>query len=390
MKMLELAEVAELPESIAAKLESKARDTSQVALMPPFLRAYLEAPPDGVTPGLLVAGGPTRAVSAFARFDVHVDCLAPMGIQHLAAAIRRLWPGFLRARMLLFGLPAGLGGFDAIVLDEVDGRTLVATRAALIDRSLELLEREHATGVIWKELDAGMLPEWEPLLTAGGFLRAASVPTVIQELTAPSVDSYEAMLRSNYRHQLHTNLKRAHDAGLAIALAQPLGPWVERWYPLFLQVLEHSETRLETLTLGFFRALARDPRYVINVATLDGRLVGGAICTVEGDTLHFLYVGMSYASAPGCDLYFNLLYSVLRLALERGCTMLHWGQTSLDAKGRFGGVAQPLWFFIKFRRAWVGWLVRALSGLLFPQRTQTRRHVLRPTRTDAGASGAAR
>ena len=101
------------------------------------------------------------------------------------------------------------------------------------------------------------------------------------------------------------------------------------------------------------------------------------MCRADHGTLHFLYVGMDYAGARDCDLYFNLLYSVLRLALDRGCTTIHWGQTSLNAKGRFGGVAQPLWFFLRFRRPVLQRLLSQAGPRLFPERRQTARHVLR-------------
>jgi hypothetical protein len=152
---------------------------------------------------------------------------------------------------------------------------------------------------------------------------------------------------------------------------------VAEWYPLFEAVLDRSATRLETLGLQFFTRLAADPRYVLNTAERGGTLVGGALCTIEGRVLHFLYVGMDYACARDCDLYFNLLYSVLRLAIERGCSEIHWGQTSLDAKGRFGGDAQPLWFYLRFRRSAFQRVMRSAGRLMFPAREQTHRRVLK-------------
>jgi hypothetical protein len=374
---LEVRELEAVPRYVEKTLASSVRLVDHIALEPGFLKAYFESPPKGAKPGLLIVNhrddSAALGIAAFARFDLHVDCLAPMSVQRLAGVVRRIWPGFLQARVLMFGLPDGLGGFDAVVLD---GAESIRVRDTLIRESLELLEREHAAAVIWKELDDRGLATWGPLLEEHGFVRGASVPTVTQELAFASVDDYVAALRSSYRRQLRANLRRAARAGLEVKLAQPFAAHVDAWYPLFANVLDHSATRLETLRPGFFRALARDARYVLNVALLDEKLVGGALCTVDRGTLTFLFVGMDYGAARRCDLYFNLLYSVLTLAVERGCHSVHWGQTSLDAKGRFGGVADPLWFFFKFRRRWMDRLARSFGGLLFPQRHQTRRNVV--------------
>jgi hypothetical protein len=376
---VQVTELDTLPDTLAARLEGAERQADHVAMAPSFLRAYLARPPEGVKPGLLVAetaDGSTLGVAAFARFDIHIDCLAPMKVQRVAALIRRYVPRFLHTRVVLFGLPDGLGGFDTVVLGHGDAAARNAVRHALLDRSELIAAREGATGLIWKELDQALLADWNTLLDARAFIREPSVPTVVQQLTFAGVGDYEAKLRSNYRHQLRANVEHAARVGLTIELAQPFAPHVRGWYPLFFQVLEHSETRLETLGRHFFEELARDRRYVLNTAVLDGQLVGGALCIIDRGTLYFLFIGMDYAAARGCDLYFNLLYSVLRLGIESGCHTIHWGQTSLDAKGRFGGIAQPLWFFLKFRSRWLGRFVRMSSGLFFPPRPQTQRHVL--------------
>jgi SAM-dependent methyltransferase len=385
---IRVVELDHIPEGVLACVASPSRTPDRVVLAPGFLRAYFAAPPPGVKPGLLLASrtdGTPAGISVFARFGVHLDCLAPMPVQRVAATVRRWWPKFLEMRVLMFGIPAGVGTFDTLLLTRGDSEAGRCTREALVRASLALMKREHATGAIWKELDRELLAEWQPLLDARGFVCEPSVPTVAQVVEVSTLADYEAKLRARYRRQLRANVERASASGLEIRLAQPFAAWAERWHPLFLQVLAHSSTRLETLGAEFFRELARDPMYVLNTAVLDGRLVGGALCTIDRGKLHFLYIGMDYSAARDCDLYFNLLHSVLRLAIERGCREIHWGQTSLDAKGRFGGAAHPLWFFFKFRHAWLNRALRSIGPILFPERRQTERRVLRSTEPPAAA-----
>lgn len=349
-------------------------------LAPGFLRAYLEGPPSGVVPALLVVrdrDGEVLALSALARFQVDLDCLAPPWVQGLARGVRGLWAGFFRLDLLMFGMPAGLATQDTWIAPGLDSWKRELVREGLVESSLDLLREEGATALVWKEFTDSEREEWDPALTPA-LAAHPSVPSVKQDLGEVGVETLEdfrSRLRSGYRRQLERNLARGREGGLEIGLAQPFAPEVGEWEPLFQQVLARSETRLEELGRPFFEALARDPGYVLNTARIDGELVGGALCRAEGEDLVFLYVGMDYERAREVDLYFNLLHSVLALALERGCTRIHWGQTSLDAKGRFGGVARPYWFYLRFRNPLADRLVRALAPLLFPEREQRPRRV---------------
>lgn len=324
---------------------------------------------------VLTLDGRPALLAPYSLATVYLDCLAPAWVQAMAARVRALFPGFLRIRVLFFGPPTSLGCLDVLDLGNGDPET---ARVAVILRSLQLLEDRRATALVWKETDPETDPWWRRFL-AGRLARYPSVPTMKQELAATSMEEYEASLRSGYRRQLRQGRARAHRAGLEVALGQDLAAHLEDWHPLFRNVVERSETRLETLAPGFFAALARDPSFVLNTVHREGRLVGGALCRAYGDTLVFLYVGMDYAAAGDSDLYFVLLESVLRLAFREGCRRISWGQTSLDAKARFGAECVPLWFYVRFRHSWADGLVRRLAPLLFPEREALSRRVFRST-----------
>ncbi len=367
------------PLLVSAPLESLAA-WPQPFWDPGYLAAYVAHPPEGVRPAFLrVAdgGGSTLGLAAFARFRVALDCLAPLPVQRFASRVRRAWPAFLGLDVLMLGPPAGLGGLELLVKPGLDAARRAALRAALARHLLALLDRERASAAVVKELSPAEDEEW-----AGAFGDAfhshPSVPLVVQDLgLLASLDDYRAALRSGYRRQLLASLSAADAAGLELRLDRPPADTVSAWYPLFLQVLDRSATRLETLPAGFFTALSSDPGYRMNEAWLDGKLAGGALWRRSGDTLVFLYVGMDYAVARDCDVYFNLLHSILASAFATGARRIVWGQTSLEAKGRFGGLASPLRFRLRLRSPLADRAVRALGSLFFPERPQTARRVFR-------------
>lgn len=387
--MSRLEELDRLPPDLPPATLARWLSPRQVSLDPGFVAAYLAAPPEGVEPRLLVArdeAGTIRAVLPLARFTVALDCLAPPWVQAAAGRVRALVPGFLRVRLLMFGWPAGLGTLD-LAVPVGDAPAALAEAAGLAGRhGLELLARERATALVLKEFgpaDRAAAAALAPLAPA-----YPSVPVVVQDLAVGDDDAYLASLRAGYRRQLLAHRAAARKAGLALVLDRDPGPWIPAWYPLFRAVLARSETRLETLPEGFFAALASDPRCRMNLALEGDALVGGALCLVDGPTLHFLFVGFDYAVNETARVYFNLLDSVLGLAFAKGCRHVRWGQTSLDAKGRFGGRAEPLAFHLRFRNRLLDALVRLAAPLLFPERPQLPRQVFKndpaPGRSPSG------
>jgi predicted RND superfamily exporter protein len=379
-------EVTQVPQvlSVLAELEGDfdSGNADQPVLLPGFIAAYLCAPPPGTEPAFWVVRDPSGRVlgmTGFARFRVFLDCLAPVWVQKLASWVRSFWPGFFRLDLLMFGQPAGLATSDTRLARGLTEADAGAVRRLLVERSLDILEGEGRSALVWKEFCDADRPDWDPVLLPE-LESYPSVPSVKQDLASlhlSSVEEFRRRLRSGYRRQLDHNLERGRSGGLVMELAQPFAPEVAAWVPLFEAVLERSETRLEELGEEFFRELARDPSYLLNTARVEGQLVGGALCQVVGEDLLFLYVGMDYSCNRELDLYFNLLHSVMALALERGCRRIHWGQTSQDAKGRFGGVAVPYRFYLRFRNPVLDWVVRRVGRLLFPERKQARRRVFK-------------
>ena len=61
----------------------------------------------------------------------------------------------------------------------------------------------------------------------------------------------------------------------------------------------------------------------------------------------FLLVGLDYSKNKEYDTYFNIVYRIISLAIEKKCKVLEMGQTSYYLKGRCGGYCEEMYFFIK-------------------------------------------
>ncbi len=353
----------------------------RVSLKPFFLEAFMGGGLQGIESRFLEARsgqGKLLALSAFSRIRLALDCIAPEPVQRVAAAIRRLWPSFLELELLMAGIPASMADQETLLAPDLTAEEESAARSALVDESLRLLDQEHRAACIWKEFDPLQLQRWSTPLESRDFLFFPSLPVSRQQVTWSDAAGYAASLRSGYRRQLFRSLDLAAKKGLELEMDLEAMPYMGEFHPLYLQVLHRSETRVETLTEEFFRALSRDSRVRYIRATYQGKAVGGALCyLVPGKVLTFLYVGMDYRVLRDLDLYFNLLHATVDSAGRHGVKEIRWGQTSADAKGRMGATLTPLAFGIRFRSRLLHGLVRRTGQWLFPARKSIPRRVFR-------------
>jgi hypothetical protein len=107
----------------------------------------------------------------------------------------------------------------------------------------------------------------------------------------------------------------------------------------------------------------------------DRRLIGWVAAAWNGDTLIDLFHGIDYTALPETRLYTNQLAAVIRLAIERGAKAVSLGQSTLEAKARFGAEPAPLWVALRHRSPVVRAMLRSGRRALFPEPVSPRHRV---------------
>jgi predicted N-acyltransferase len=136
-------------------------------------------------------------------------------------------------------------------------------------------------------------------------------------------------------------------------------------------VMERAEVKLETLNQPFFENLYANMKDDIKVLAMvkSKEVLGAAILTISEKTMTFLLVGLDYSRRDQYEVYFNLVYGIISLAIERGSTRLDLGQTSYWLKQRIGGVCIPEYVYIKANRWYAHYGLKTLRSVIFPEMT---------------------
>ena len=311
------------------------------------------------------------AIACLARFDLELLNLRgwlKMGV----AAARRVWPMFLKNRVLFVGLPLPCASSHLRFAARADKEMALE---ALDRRVQELAREENADYVVYKEFEGTAAGNME-LLEKRGYLRG-TLP-VLHKLAGRfrNFGEYLGAIKARYRNQITRSRKKFSAAGLRAVhvtdgqeIRRRFTPEVHR---LYAAVHAKSKTKLEFLPLEFFRELPDAlPEQVAVMFVEDmnagGRVVGFTLAMRANGTHYNVYSGVDYEMNQRAHIYFNLFYHDLDYAFSIGATEVHLGETSDGFKSRLGTETVPMYCYVKARNPLMQAIVKRLARQLFPE-----------------------
>lgn len=339
---------------------------------------------------LFFSGEELVATAVLSAFTVSLDLFVGGGTARVIRHMRRWAPNFLKLRILMCGLPVSLGQHNLVIRDR---RRMPEVDAALVKEMSDLC-REHRIGYICVKEFRESEVELVRGLEAHGFFIANSIPYVSMKICWDSFEDYLARLRHGYRRPIKLALKKLGQTRPVISRSgsasensdQPrlvLGGSevcpAEGFFKLYMQVMERAAVKLETLNLSFFRNLYANMRGDWDVLALckGNEILGAALLTTADRAMTFALVGLDYGKRDQYDSYFNLVYGIIQLAIQRQCRELNLGQTSYWLKQRIGGLCEPEFFYLKANNRLTHFCLRNMRALLFPKTKLQKLHVFR-------------
>ncbi len=319
--------------------------------------------------GYLVAGNGADVMAVQPYFIIDQDLTAGTGGQakNVIAAIRKVWPRFMRARTLMVGCAAGEG--------HLDGSDMVqAATAALLAGSLRRIARElNCVMIVLKEFPAKYRGPLAAMRQAG-FTRVPSMPMTTLGIDFKNFDEYvDKTLSPRTRGKVRRKLRAAERAKPAITMSvvEDVSDIVDEIYPLYLGVYERSPLQFEKLTKEFLCEIAkRMPDKARFFVWRQGeKIIAFGLCTVNGDTICHEYVGFDYSVAFELNLYYRVFRDVIEWAIANGCKRFYSGSLNYDPKWHLRQSLYPIDLYVRHTSGPVNAVFRKLLPLLEPTRS---------------------
>ena len=268
---------------------------------------------------------------------------SPRAVRRVVGVARRIFPSFLRLKLLMSGCAAGEGHLSPAI-------SVNPAHLRLLDTALRKAARENgARMIVWKDFPAGYRKAFETLKTSSEISPVAHVPSMPATRLALDFASFDDYLARHLSHAMRKNLRRKFRAlddapPLVMSVTRDLGDEVDAALALYEQVRARSPLQFERLTKSFLQQLsARMPERVrYFLWHQEGRLVAFSLCLVHDGAVHDEYLGLDYRVALDLHLYFVTFRDILTWALAQGLTAYHSTPLNYGPKRHLGFALTPL------------------------------------------------
>lgn len=306
------------------------------------------------------SAGQALAMASFYSVTTDLAIFAPPWLRALLARVRRLFPGFLKVRMLECGTPLNINPPLVCAGPDCDA----AIVAALDRLLLEEARRQRAFINVVRDFQppaAGLLAAFEAL----GYCAVDSLPNTHLEVTWDSVDAYRAAMKSYYRSKLDRHLRRNREQGVHHRMVGDFGDLAETLCRQWLVVHNQAdEYQREVLTPDFYRGFAALPDGCTHALLFHRgeQLVGHALLLLDGELLRWMYFGRERAGND--SLYIYVGHAVIEAAIQLGAARIELGVTTYAVKRDLGARLNPVRMALKSRHRVVNPFIRHLYPVL--------------------------
>ncbi len=314
--------------------------------------------------------GQPHGVQPFFFVDQDLAATAPRWLRAALRTVRRLFPRWLRLKMLMVGCPAGEGHLGGAV--SADRRSLALMREAMV----KVARAHQAALVVWKDFPAHYRTPLDSLHcapeAAACYVRIPSMPATRLALDYASFDDYMARRLS---HAMRKNLRRkfkvlAKSAPLEMEVTSDLGAHADEALALYLQTYARSPLQFEKLTKEFLVRLGAEmpERVRFFLWRQNGRLVAFSLCLMHDGVLYDEYLGLDYSVALDLHLYFVTFRDIFSWALAQGLKTYCSTPLNYDPKLHLGFALAPLDLYVAHPSPVLNALFRRILPLIQPTR----------------------
>jgi len=321
---------------------------------------------DGFTYGYFAIESDGAVCAIQPYFIVDQDLLDGVSghVKKLIAGIRRFWPRFMRAHMLMVGCAAGEGHLDG------DATSQCAT-AELFAQMLPRLARELGCAmVVLKEFPAECRPALQCLRQAG-FTRIPSMPMTTLAIDYENFDDYlSKAISPRTRAKLRRKLRVANRAqpGITVTVVSDVTTVIDKIYPLYEKVFERSSLKFEKLTKDFLCQIGRriPDKARFFIWRQDKHIIAFGLCMVQADGIWSEYVGFDYAVAYALNLYYRVFHDMVDWAIGKGYKRFYSTSLNYDPKWHLRQSLYPIDLYVRHTSRPINALLKRLLPLLEP------------------------
>lgn len=213
-------------------------------------------------------------------------------------------------------------------------------------------------------------------LEAKGFVEFVIQPNMVLELPFRDFDDYLSAMSTKYRTRAKRAFKKL-DGVVRRELGLPeIQRELPRMYDLYREIANNAGFNMVDLNEQYLPALKRDmpEQFRLFGYYLNDQLVAFYTTIQNGAELEAHFLGYDKALNHDYQLYLNILYDIIRIALESESKAVVFARTALEIKSSVGAVPHELFCYLRHQNQLVNKFTGTILDYLKPVEEWLPRH----------------
>jgi predicted N-acyltransferase len=322
------------------------------------------------------------ALVALFSMPVYLDMLSSGAIRHISEKVRKIYKNFLVTHPLFVGSPPSISNNTIIISESVNKSEVLGVIVEAVEK---IAVENHLQIIAYKEFEDEDCVYMDKLSNQYNYIKVNSLPTNKLSIKWDSFDEYMKSLKTPYRQSINANFRKLNSGDIKAEVITEFGEVFNDYhFGLYEAVMGKAEFQLEKLTAEYFKRIADVPDNEACMVSLkrDDLVLGYFLVSNSGkNSISAMFAGINYEYSRQFDIYFNLFYEVIKLAIERKKDIIEFGQNSYHFKSRIGCLQYPLYIYIRHRNKFWQCLIKKLAPILFPKTELKDKNVFKPERS---------
>lgn len=300
------------------------------------------------------------ALASFYTLTTDIAIFSSGWVKDTLGFIRKIFPGFLKFRMLECGTPITMN--RPFIAKE--GSNEIEILSFLATTLLDNAKKQGAFVVVLRDFEP-RCAHLELYLKNLNYHVVSNFPNTYMDITWSTPDEYLSSFKSHYRRKVLINKKTNKERGIRCELRDDFSELAETLCNQWLVIHENAkEFQRERLTPEFYEAFSAKlgSRSKILLFYRNEELVGHVLLFVDGETLRWLYVGRNESVKD--NLYFYMCNKIVETAILLKAKRLELGLTTYEPKMNLGAKMLPVNIAIKTTNSFFNFFAGYVYALL--------------------------
>jgi predicted N-acyltransferase len=222
----------------------------------------------------------------------------------------------------------------------------------MIEQIENIFKDSNATILLFRDFFESDLHNLLPSFEKYNYFKIKIYPLTTLKIKWNSYNEYINSMRSHYKYKVKRTEKKIQDKNIQIELIDDFNKYSKSLYSLWMNTYNNAkEYQREIINEDYFINIKKylGVKVKILAAVKKEKILGFFLLFDNNSIIDFLYSGLDYQNNYKYSIYYNLLYNLVRLGIEKKIKKIDMGMTTYIPKTELGCDLEYISVFIKLK-----------------------------------------